>query len=190
ANQFRSMPTQAERTGDFSHSVTGASALIPVLDPLNPNSAGAAIQFPGNIIPQSRISGWGQAMLNFFPLPNTSFGQGTAQYLQDNFQAAGSAAHPRRNDIVRLDLNLTSKLNGYIRWGHDADDWVELFQSSQFLKGPTGTSRKTTRLRATAYSARSTTWQVRPWSTSSPGARPSITGPGLKGIPPRGTGTF
>ena len=33
---------------------------------------------------------------------------------------------------------MTSKLNGYIRWGHDADDWIELFQSSQFLKGPTG----------------------------------------------------
>jgi hypothetical protein len=77
-------------------------------------------------------------MLNFFPLPNTTFAPGTAQFLQDNFQAAGSAAHPRRNDIVRLDLNLTSKLSGYIRWGHDADDWIELFQSTQFLKGPTG----------------------------------------------------
>ena len=77
-------------------------------------------------------------MLNFFPQPNTFFAKGTAQYLQDNFQAAGSASHPRRNDIARLDFNLTPKLNGYIRWGHDADDWIELFQSSQFLKGPTG----------------------------------------------------
>jgi hypothetical protein len=138
ANQFRSMPTQLERNGDFSHSVTGANVLIPVLDPLNLNSSGAAIQFPGNIIPQNRINGWGQAMLNFFPQPNTVFAQGTANYLQANYQAAGSAAHPRRNDIVRIDLNITSKLNGYIRWGHDADDWIELFQSSQFLKGPTG----------------------------------------------------
>src|SRR5450759_5029358 len=138
AHPFRSMPTQAERTGDFSHSVNSANALIAIVDPLNPNASGASTPFPGNIIPQSRISGWGQSMLNFFPLPNTVFAQGTAQYLQDNFQAAGSAAHPRRNDIVRLDLNLTPKLNGYIRWGHDADDWIELFQSSQFLKGPTG----------------------------------------------------
>jgi hypothetical protein len=138
ANQFRSMPTLAERNGDFSHSVTGANVLIPIVDPLNLNAAGAPTPFPGNVIPQDRINGWGQAMLNFFPLPNTTFAPGTAQYLQDNYQAAGSAAHPRRNDIVRLDLNLTSKINGYIRWGHDADDWVELFQSSQFLKGPTG----------------------------------------------------
>ncbi len=132
SNQFRSMPTALERTGDFSQSVNGAGALIPITDPLS----GAL--FPGNVIPQNRINGWGQAMLNFFPLPNTVFPKGTAQYLQDNFQTAGSASHPRRNDIVRLDLNLTSKLNAYIRWGHDADDWIELFQSSQFLTGPTG----------------------------------------------------
>ena len=132
ANQYRSMPTAAERIGDFSHSVNGSNALITITDP----SSNAP--FPGNIIPQNRINGWGQAMLNFFPLPNTSFAQGTGQYLQDNFQAAGSAPHPRRNDLVRLDMNLTSKLNAYLRWGHDADDWVELFQSSQFLKGPTG----------------------------------------------------
>jgi hypothetical protein len=138
ANQFRSMPTLAERNGDFSKSVTGANVLIPIVDPLNLNAAGAATPFPGNIVPQNRINGWGQAMLNFFPLPNTAFAPGTAQYLQDNYQAAGSAAHPRRNDIVRIDFNLTPKINAYLRWGHDADDWIELFQSSQFLKGPTG----------------------------------------------------
>lgn len=154
SNQFRSMPTQAERNGDFSHSVNSAGALIPIVDPLNLNGAGAATPFPGNIIPQSRINGWGQAMLNFFPLPNTVFAPGTAQYLQDNYQAAGSAAHPRRNDIVRVDLNLTSKLNGYIRWGHDADDWVELFQSSQFLKGPTGDLTQDHPARGTAFLVR------------------------------------
>ncbi len=130
------MPTALERTGNFSQSVNGAGALIVVSDPMALNSAGAATPFPGNIVPQSRINGWGQAMLNFFPLPNTGFAQGTAQYLQDNFQSAGSAAHPRRNDIVRMDFNITSKLNAYLRWGHDADDWTELYQSSQFLIGP------------------------------------------------------
>jgi hypothetical protein len=131
-NQFRSMPTALERSGNFSQSVNGAGALIVVTDPTTGSP------FPGNIIPQNRINGWGQAMLNFFPLPNTFFPQGTSQYLQDNFEATGSASHPRRNDIVRLDLNLTPKLTAYIRYGHDADDWIELFQSSQFTVGPTG----------------------------------------------------
>ena len=133
SNQYKSMPTQLERNGDFSKSVNGSGALIVVSDPLNGNAP-----FPGNVIPQNRINGWGQAMLNFFPLPNAFFPQGTPQYLQDNFQAAGSAPHPRRNDIARLDVNATSKLNGYFRWGHDADDWTELFQSSQFLTSSKG----------------------------------------------------
>jgi hypothetical protein len=137
-NQFRSMPSTLERTGDYSHSLNSGGQLITVSDPLNLNSAGVATPFPSNIIPPNRINGWGQAMLNFFPLPNTVFAAGTAQYLQDNFQAEGSGSHPRRNDIVRLDANITSKLSAYGRWGHDADDWTELFQSSQFIIGPTG----------------------------------------------------
>ena len=133
-NQYRSMPTQIERNGDFSKSVNGSGALIVINDPLNGNAP-----FAGNIIPQNRINGWGQAMLNFFPLPNTFFPQGTPQYLQDNFQAAGSAPHPRRNDIVRLDANITSKLNGYLRWGHDYDDTKAIFQNGVgFLKSQYG----------------------------------------------------
>jgi hypothetical protein len=132
SNQYKSMPTALERAGNFSQSVNGSGQLITLTDPLT------GAPFPGNIIPQSRINGWGQAMLNFFPLPNTAFAQGTAQYLQDNFQSAGSAPHPRRNDIARVDFNLTSKLNAYLRYGHDADDWTEIYQSSQFLVGPTG----------------------------------------------------
>ena len=85
ANQYRSMPTALERAGNFSQSVNGAGALITITDPLS------GAPFPGNIVPQNRINGWGQAMLNFFPLPNTTFAQGTAQYLQDNYQSAGSA---------------------------------------------------------------------------------------------------
>jgi hypothetical protein len=131
-NQYRSMPSQLERTGNFSQSVNGAGALIVITDPLS------GAPFPGNIIPTNRINGWGQSMLNFFPLPNTVFAQGTAQYLQDNYQAAGSAPHPRRNDIARLDMIITPKLTAYLRYGHDADDWIEIFQSSQFLTGPTG----------------------------------------------------
>lgn len=155
-NQFRSMPTALERAGNFSQSVNGAGALIVVTDPTTGSP------FPGNIVPQNRINGWGQAMLNFFPLPNTYFPQGTSQYLQDNFEATGSASHPRRNDIVRLDLNLTPKLSAYIRYGHDADDWIELFQSSQFTVGPTGNLTQDHPASGTA------SWAPRPMSSARP----------------------
>jgi hypothetical protein len=129
-NQYRTMPSALERAGDYSQSFAQGGALIKITDPQNNNA-----QFPGNVIPQSRINGWGQAMLNFYPLPNATFAPGTAQYQADNFQAAGSGAHPRRNDIIRIDVNATSKLTGFFRYGHDFDTSDQLFQSIQFLKG-------------------------------------------------------
>lgn len=128
-NQVRSMPTQLERAGDFSQSNNASGALIPITDP------GTGAQFPGNVIPPSRINGWGQAMLNFFPLPNTTFAAGTPQYRQANFLQSGSGSHPRRNDIVKIDVNLTSKLNGFFRYANDKDTTETLFNGIQFLKG-------------------------------------------------------
>jgi hypothetical protein len=126
ANQYRTMPTDLERIGDFSHSFNPGNSLIVITDP----TTGAP--FPGNVIPQNRINGWGQAMLNFFPLPNTVFPAGSAQYQQDNFQSQASGSHTRRDDIIRADVNLTSKINGYFRYGHDYDFSDALYAGIQF----------------------------------------------------------
>ncbi len=138
--QYRSMPTKLERAGDFSQSFlapTTAQAaagqtgsLIVVKDPLNNKT-----QFPGNVIPANRFNGWGLSMLNFFPLPNAQFNPGTAQFGQDNYQETASGTHPRRNDILRVDVVATSKLNGYFRYGHDFDTSDTLFAISQFNTG-------------------------------------------------------
>ncbi len=61
------MPTALERNGDFSQSFAPSAtalALMPVRDP----ASGA--NFPGNIIPASRIDKNGQALLNVFSIPN------------------------------------------------------------------------------------------------------------------------
>ncbi|HTS26083.1 MAG TPA: carboxypeptidase-like regulatory domain-containing protein [Bryobacteraceae bacterium] len=126
ANQYRTMPSQIERGGDFSQSFNPGNSLIVVNDP------NTGQPFPGNIIPQSRINGWGQAMLNFFPMPNTYFPPGSAQYQQDNFQSEASGSHARRDDIIRGDVNLTSKLTGYFRYGHDYDFQDALYAGIQF----------------------------------------------------------
>jgi hypothetical protein len=130
ATQYQTMPTALERGGDFSQSILQGGAQIVIKDPDN-----NATPFPGNKIPSNRINGWGLSLLNFFPLPNATFAPGTAQYQADNFQQGGSGAHPRRNDIIRVDVNATSKLNGYFRYGHDYDDQFQLFKGIQFLKG-------------------------------------------------------
>ena len=55
------MPSALERQGDFSQTVTTTGVLIPIYDPTTQTV------FPGNLVPASRISPQGQAMLNLFP---------------------------------------------------------------------------------------------------------------------------
>jgi hypothetical protein len=60
----QTLPTAEERAGNFSNSLNPGGTLIAVRDPLtNAN-------FPGNIIPASRINKNGLALLNTMPLPN------------------------------------------------------------------------------------------------------------------------
>ena len=78
------MPSLAERGGTF------ASA---VLDPIT------GVPFPGNVIPQNRISAQAQALLSYYPLPN--FG-GTTGY---NYQIP--ILSPAHQDALQSRLNKT-----------------------------------------------------------------------------------
>ena len=69
-------------------------------------------------------------MLNFFPLPNFA-GTGSQLNVVNYFEAA-SATHPRRNDVLRVDTYVTSKMSGYFRYINDHDDMVALYQGVQF----------------------------------------------------------
>ena len=125
-SQSKYTPTALERTGDFSQSFNNNGTLIKITDPLNNNA-----QFPNNVIPQSRISPVGLAMLNYFPLPNFTPTL-PAQLNVVNYFEQGSATHPRRNDVLRFDTYLTSKLTGYFRWINDHDDMTVLYSGVQF----------------------------------------------------------
>ena len=122
--QSKYTPTALERQGDFSQSFQNNGSLIVITDP----ATGAP--FPGNKIPASQINPLGQAMLNFFPLPNFT-GTGSQLNVVNYFESA-SATHPRRNDVLRVDTFLTSKLSGYFRWINDHDDMLALYQGVQF----------------------------------------------------------
>ena len=63
------LPTTAMRNGDFSGLRDAAGNMIPIYDPLTTNAAGARTPFPGNIIPQNRISPWAREYLKAIPLP-------------------------------------------------------------------------------------------------------------------------
>jgi len=109
------MPTALERQGDFSQSFNTNGSQIPVRDPLSgqacstTNSAGC---FPGNKIPLNRLSPIGGAMLNLFPLPNTTDPTGQRQY---NFTDVLQNTDPRRDNILRVDYNISSKDTLFVR---------------------------------------------------------------------------
>jgi carboxypeptidase family protein/TonB-dependent receptor-like protein len=95
------VPGANERNGDFSQSAGLNDALIPVRDPFNGNA-----QFPGNVIPKTRIDANGQALLSMFPLPNftnRSISRGAYNYVfsspLENTQLA---------DTLKLDYNFNA----------------------------------------------------------------------------------
>ena len=126
-------PTALERAGNFSASLNNNGSLIKVLDPANNN-----VQFPNNIIPASRLNPVGQELLNFFPSPNYTPVL-AAQLNVVNYFEQASGSHPRRNDVLRIDGNMTSKVAATFRWMHDYDTSVALYDGVQFTSDVGGT---------------------------------------------------
>ncbi len=100
------MPTALERAGDFSATTTTAGVQVPITDP----QTGAP--FAGNKIPASRLDRTGQAMMNLFPLPNTTDPTGQRQY---NAEYVNPYNRPRHDRILRVDYPISSKDNFYVR---------------------------------------------------------------------------
>lgn len=109
ATKFDATPSALERQGNFSQSYNTNGSLIKITDPLN-NKA----QFPGNIIPASRIDPTGQAILDFYPLPNYTDPNPSKVYSY-NFRDTYSGSWPRRQNMGRLDYNLSPSLTLYYR---------------------------------------------------------------------------
>lgn len=71
-----SVPTDLQRTGDFSQTFTSTGQLVKIYDAEttapNPNSPGqyTRTQFPNNKIPQSRLDPVAMAMAKYYPEPN------------------------------------------------------------------------------------------------------------------------
>jgi hypothetical protein len=135
-----SMPTVLERAGNFSQSIIGGGKQVVVIDPLAAGGTGA--QFPGNIIPPSMISPVGQAMLDFLPVPNYSPAPGSSDFGNYNYTNQGSAPHPVRDTVIRGDVNLTSKLQGYFRWTTNHDEQQALYQGVQWITSTTSPSKQ------------------------------------------------
>jgi hypothetical protein len=95
------VPTVANRRGDFSDLRSSSGALIPIYDPASTSATGR-IPFSGNQISDTRFDPVALAALSYYPLPNQP---GTAIHA-DNY-VGNSASSLNRNIVVaRLDRQL------------------------------------------------------------------------------------
>ena len=105
--QENTMPTALERAGNFSQSLTVGGALIPV------NAPGTKTPYPGNIVPASQISTYGQDLLSVFPLPNFNNRAVSGGNYNHLFQEI--PINHSENYTYRMDFYLTDKLRMYGR---------------------------------------------------------------------------
>ena len=102
-------PTDLERKGDFSQSTDGNGNPVTISGPGITN----------NVIDPSLINSQMQKILSLYPEPNVpGFGVNGQSY---NYSQALSGEAPRREDILRVDVQLNSKNRLFGRWIHNAE---------------------------------------------------------------------
>ncbi|MCU1263373.1 MAG: TonB-dependent receptor, partial [Bryobacterales bacterium] len=109
------VPTALERQGDFSKSYNTNCSPITIKDPLNGQKA-----FPGNIIPPSRLTTTGQAILNIFPLPNY-VDPNPSRACNYNYFSSLTGAYPRRTETGRVDYSPKDNWQLYVSLSNNAD---------------------------------------------------------------------
>ena len=129
---YANVPTAAQRAGDFSGYTDVNGLPYSLTDPTT-----------GNPVPDNNIAGltalnpaaakFGQGILNFLPLPNICGHKGVdpngciqdaqfaSQQYARNYYWQFNESHPRRNDTLRIDYNMTSRLSTWFRYINDYD---------------------------------------------------------------------
>src|SRR5215468_10612053 len=100
-SRLLTVPTNAARTGDLS------AYGVNIFDPQT------GVQFPGNVIPNGRLSQQALNLLKLIPPPNAT---GTDNGTRNNYVASGSEIFDNDTFDIRIDNRLTSKLNLFGRY--------------------------------------------------------------------------
>ena len=136
-DEYATVPTDAQRAGDFS-----AAGLGSIFDPVTKQ------QFAENVIPANRIAAQSKALLKYFPEPNivgvaqnyhllstaqSNSTQAGVRYMRSfgangspfGFGGRGGGGGGRR--AARASQGLRQSMNANWNWSHSASDNVNLF---------------------------------------------------------------
>ena len=147
ANPFRvpspatlTVPTEKMRNGDFSE-LLALGSQYQIYDPAttrpSPTQAGRFIRdpFPGNIIPQNRISAVAKNIMSFYPLPNQA---GTSDGANNYTNPTAVAFETYYTATSRVDHNFSDRHRLYGRfswdfWEEEKDDRFDNVATGIFL---------------------------------------------------------
>ncbi|HZR57901.1 MAG TPA: TonB-dependent receptor [Terriglobales bacterium] len=124
-NIVASVPTAAERTGDFSQSIN------PIYDPLHCCNR-PQVQSNGvlNVIPTSEIDPVGQKIINLYPLPNLP-----GEF--NNYRATALSSSPQYQYDIKVDNQFNDKQRLGVRYSrlHNNDTTPTIFGDGEFNDG-------------------------------------------------------
>jgi len=128
------VPTQAERNGDFSQS-TRNGVIRDIYDPLTASgTSGTRTKFAGNIIPKDRFDPTALKLLNDMPLPNLPGSQ-------DNLQGFKINETTYWNFSQRVDWNPSEKWHSFFRYGQFKAILLETNPTGKLLMPINGSHR-------------------------------------------------
>jgi hypothetical protein len=118
-----SVPTLAERTGDFS-ALLKAGANYRIYDPATiavaPGGSFSRQAFEGNLIPSSRLSPAALALLKYWPEPN----QGGLADGSNNYVPLTSQANRQKNVVAKVDQNFSDRHRISARYNYGSQDFI------------------------------------------------------------------
>lgn len=139
-NQISSVPTPAQRTGDFSQTFNSAGQLNTIYDPATGQSVNGTwvrSPFPGNIVPAARFDPVGSKMANTYPLPNL-IPPGLVNW-QNNYFSPLYTWYVFPNIVARVDHNFGQKERLYGRYVYNNQLLNDI--SNNYLSGPGADNR-------------------------------------------------
>ena len=121
------VPTVQQRAGDFSNTRNAGGALIPVYDPATNQCNSSAncgtgiirTQFPGNVIPTSRLDPAAKIMSTYWGLPNS---QGLQYTNLNNYSNNASIGGNNDEITTRIDHSISDKQRLFARYSY----WTNL----------------------------------------------------------------
>ncbi|MBI4909050.1 MAG: carboxypeptidase regulatory-like domain-containing protein [Acidobacteria bacterium] len=111
-------PTDLQRNGDFSRTLTAAGALISVYDPTTTVAQGTGFvrtAFPGNVIPASRQDPVARNVIKYYPAANRA---GDTNTQANNLSLPGTAPTDSNQFDIKGDENINDRNRFFVRVSH------------------------------------------------------------------------